>query len=424
MRRRLRLLVLAVTALVVVAFVLPLAVLVVRQADQRARADAERDVQTVAANLVSVLVSSRAEIDATWVSAALGPLPDGVGVVLPGDGGVIGDPADVVVVGRAETERAAVSTYARGDWQLAFPVILREGTAVVTAVVPRAELRAGVVPAISLLVSLGVVLVFAGLLLADRLGRTLVEPMSDLADAARRLGDGDLDTRVHVEDPAEAAQVGEAFNRLASRLGAIIAAERESVADLSHRLRTPLTVLRLQSEQVADDELRESLLSGVDRLERGIDEVIAEARRPVEVPTSSELAEIVGDRAAFWRVLADEQGRAMRVSIPEERVPVPISAHDLGTAVDAVIGNVFDHTPPGTAFSLEVLADPVPTFVIRDEGPGFPPGLDPVARGASGAGSTGLGLDIARRAAERAGGGLDATNAPEGGALVVMRLGA
>jgi signal transduction histidine kinase len=175
---------------------------------------------------------------------------------------------------------------------------------------------------------------------------------------------------------------------------------------------------------VADDELRENLLAGIDRLERGIDEVIAEARRPVETPASCDLAGIVGDRAAFWQVLADEQGRDLRVSIPGTPVPVPLSEHDLAAVVDALLGNVFDHTPPGTAFSIEVVADPVPTFVVRDDGPGFPPGLDPVARGASGAGSTGLGLDIARRAAERAGGGLDATSAPAGGALVRVRFGA
>ncbi len=417
-------LVLAVTTLVVVAFVVPLAVLVVRQADQRARADAERDVQTVAATLVSVLVSSRSEIDATWVSAALGPLPDGIGVVLPQDAGMFGDPADVVLIGRAVTERAAVSAYTERGWELAFPVVLREGTAVVTATVPMAVLREGVVPAIGLLVALGVVLVFAALLLADRLGRTLVVPMGRLADAARRLGEGDLDTRVRVDEPEEAARVGDAFNWLASRLGGLIAAERESVADLSHRLRTPLTVLRLQAEQVPGDELRESLLRSVDRLERGVDEVIVEARRPVEVPASADLAAIVGDRAAFWRVLADEQERDMQVELPERPAVVPLPEHDLAAVVDALVGNVFDHTPAGTAFSVAVRADPVPTLVVSDEGPGFPPGMDPVARGTSGAGSTGLGLDIVRRAAERAGGGLDATDAPGGGALVRVRMGA
>jgi signal transduction histidine kinase len=416
--------VLAVTTLVVVAFVIPLSVLVVRQADQRARSQAERDTQTVAAILVSVLATAEGVPDAEEVSDALGPLPDGIGVVLPGDGGSIGTPADPALVARAVIERTAVSAYTDAGWELAFPVVLREGTAAVTAVVGHDLLREGVVPAITMLVLLGVGLVAVSLVLADRLGDLLVAPMTSLAGAARRLGTGDLDVRVHVDEPEEAVEVAHAFNELATRLGDLIAAEREAVADLSHRLRTPLTVLRLQVDAVEDPEMRRSMADAVDRMEREVDRIIAEARRPVEGRSHCDLVEVVADRAQFWQVLSEEERRTFSVDLPDGPVPVGVSEHELGVALDALVGNVFDHTPPGTAFSLRVEAHPGPRLLVRDEGPGFPRGLDPVERGASASGSTGLGLDIARRVAERAGGGLDATNAPEGGALVVMRLSA
>lgn len=424
MRRRLRVLVLAVTTLVVVAFVIPLSVLVVRQADQRARSQAERDTQTVAAILVSVLATAEDAPDAGSVSDALGRLPEGVGVVLPSDGGSIGTVADPALVAQAVTDRTAVSAYTDAGWELAFPIVLRDGTAVVTVVVSRELLREGVVPAITMLVLLGVGLVVAGLVLADRLGGILVAPMTSLAGAARRLGTGDLDVRVHVDEPEEAVDVAHAFNELATRLGDLIAAEREAVADLSHRLRTPLTVLRLQAEAVDDPQIRTSMSDAVDRMEREVDRIIAEARRPVEGRAHCDLAEVAADRAQFWQVLSEEEGRTFTVDIPAQPVPVAVSEHELGVALDALVGNVFDHTPAGTAFSLRVDVRSGPRLIVRDDGPGFPKGLDPVERGASASGSTGLGLDIARRVAERAGGGLDATNAPEGGALVVMRLSA
>ena len=54
--------------------------------------------------------------------------------------------------------------------------------------------------------------------------------------------------------PRELAEAGYAFNRMADRLDAARTDERELVADLSHRLRTPLTVLRLDAEALESDD--------------------------------------------------------------------------------------------------------------------------------------------------------------------------
>ena len=78
---------------------------------------------------------------------------------------------------------------------------------------------------------------------------------------------------------------------------------------------------------------------------------------------------------------------------------------DLEAALDALLGNVLAHTPDGVRFdvSLAPEAGGGAVLAVSDEGPGF---LDAtvVTRGRSGAGSTGLGLDIARRTAEASGG--------------------
>ena len=90
---------------------------------------------------------------------------------------------------------------------------------------------------------------------------------------------------------------------------------------------------------------------------------------------------------------------------------------------DAVFDNVFAHTPDGTAFAVRVaITDATARVEIADSGPGFP--TDPhtlLDRGTSGKGSTGLGLDIARRAVRRAGGELEIA-APRSGASIVLVL--
>jgi len=84
-----------------------------------------------------------------------------------------------------------------------------------------------------------------------------------------------------------------------------------------------------------------------------------------------------------------------------------------------LLGNVFAHTPEGTALRVTVSEH---GLVVDDAGPGIRDPATAVRRGVSGAGSTGLGLDIARRVAGAAGGRLDIGASPLGGARVALVL--
>ena len=418
MRARLNLLVLGVTSMVVVAFLIPLALLVRSQADQRARLAAERDAQAVASEVVRAVAAGEPN------ALALSSLPRGVAVRF-GDGRSLGDIAVTEeLVARATAERRAQSAYTTRGWELAIPVITRAEPIVVMAVVGAEELREGVARAWALLALLGLGMMAAALAVADRLGRTVVGPSRTLSEAALRLGRGELDTRVDEQGPPELRQVARAFNLLAGRLRHLLVAEREAVADLSHRLRTPLTAVRLEAEAVSDPERRDSLQSQIDRLQRAIDELIVEARRlPEAGPVSSDLAAVVRERFRFWEVLAVEEGRSTKMMVPESAVTVAASASEVAAVVDALIGNVFTHTPRGTGFWVRVQGgDGLASLTVSDDGPGFPAGSDPTRRGAT-TRSTGLGLDIARRLAERTGGHIRLGSGSKGGALVELRLG-
>ncbi len=420
MRRRLALAGLATTALVVISLLVPLGLLVRRQAADAARLEAERAAQSTASLIALAITFNDGSIE-----SALGATEPGI-VVVASNGDIFGvpDPDQGSLVERARDRRATVAAEVEGGWEMALPVIGRDQVAVVDVFVSDAKLSEGVVEAWMFLALLGLVLAVAAALIGDRLGRWLVTPIGELAAAAHRLGEGDLDTRLSVVDPPELREVSEAFNHLAIRLDRLIAEEREEVADLSHRLRTPLTSLRLQAETIADPEERLAILSQVDRVEETVDDLILAARTRGERIGRCELDSVVSRRLLFWRVLAEEQDRDLTVKLEAGDAHVGLAEDSVESVIDSLVGNIFAHTPPGTGFAVATHVGDRGGLVLEvaDEGPGLPDRLV-VRRGVSGAGSTGLGMDIVRRMAELTGGGVELHDRPGGGAVVVVRFG-
>ena len=88
-----------------------------------------------------------------------------------------------------------------------------------------------------------------------------------------------------------------------------------------------------------------------------------------------------------------------------------------------LLDNVFSHTPDDAGVRITLTAsDDRVDLAVDDAGPGLPAGLDVTGRGASGAGSTGLGLSIAARTAEDAGGEVTTGASDMGGARVAVTL--
>jgi signal transduction histidine kinase len=408
----------ATTVLVLIAFLVPLLVLVRQIAQTRAMAEGTANAQTVVTVLLSVPDRAQARLGVESVNSA-GPLRT---TVFYPDGTLLGTPvavdADVLL---ARTRRVSFEASAAQGRAVYLAVDLGEGPccAVVRTLVPQSRLTAGVAWASAVLIGLAVVLLLTALLVAYVLARSLVRPLLQVADAAHGLHQGDLTRRADPSGPPEIAAIGSTLNRLAGRIDLLLQAERETVADLSHRIRTPLTALRLDVESLADPEEGERLAADVDEVERSVNHIIADARLPARSAQDgacSDLAARTRARLAFWSVLAREQERRVDVALPEgEPVVVGLPADRVDAVVDALIGNIFAHTAAGTGFSVGVVAGPPVQLVVTDGGPGLAdPGL--LDRGRSGAGSTGLGLDIVRRAAETTGGALEVEPA-ESGAL-------
>lgn len=407
MRRRIALLVAATTSVVLLAFLLPLAVLVSRAASSNAVSAATARSQVV----VSAVASGATEPEIAEVTAQLARA---------------GLRVEVRSAPSTDPPRTTVTRTTGGAALIRQPVVAGGRTQVVHTVVPRDRLRDGVTRAWLVLGVLGLVLIALSLAVADRLARTFTTPIAELGTAAHRLARGDLGARVDPAGPDEVREVGHALNLLAARIGALLRTERENVADLSHRLRTPITALRLGVENLPAGPDRAALSRAVDELTRQVDDLIREARRPVRegVAARCDAVAVVSERIAFWGVLAEDQQRAVDTSLPVRPVWVRCASADLATALDALLENVLAHTPEGTSFSVAVRPTPDggAEVVVSDEGPGFSD-LAVVGRGESRAGSTGLGLDIARRTAAAAGGELVVGNAATGGGEVRLVLG-
>lgn len=417
MRRQLIVGAAAIIGTILIAFVVPLGLAVQVLAANRPLNDAEQTAQSVAT--VLALTDDRRVITAAVVAAQA--RSDARLTVFRRDGTRLGTRAPRT----ADVDRAfqgASFAAPSGDGRAVFvPATRADGTvAVVQAVVPGSLLRAGVARSWLLLLGLAVALLLVAIAIADWLGRSVVGPVRALATTARKISDGDLAARVEPAGPPEVADVGGALNGLAERITELLAAEREMIADLSHRLRTPLTALRLDAEAVAGPDDRQRLRADVDALEATVTELIREAREPSTSPPDHDLdvVPMVRERAAYWGALADDQQRQWSLDVASEPILTRLRPADVEALLDVLLDNVFSHTPEGTPYWISLEGE---SLVVEDAGPG----LDaPVAaqRGRSGGGSTGLGLDIARQAAERAGGALRITPRQPSGTRVEVRL--
>ncbi|MBT2382955.1 HAMP domain-containing sensor histidine kinase [Streptomyces sp. ISL-11] len=416
---------LAVTVMVVLAFAVPLGLVVKELARDRAFADAERQAAQIRPALA--ITTDRDQLERAVASSQAGG-DERMAVHVPGRDGPqrkasaeAGDPGEPYAIGHRRADARDVETARRGrsavtavpgGYALLQPTALSTGAfAVVEVYVPHRAVVNGVTTSWAILTAVGLGLIAGSLATADRLGQRLVRPAERLAKAAAELGEGKLGVRVREDGPAELRAAAVAFNSMADKIVRLLSNERELAADLSHRLRTPLTVLRLNTASLGDGPAADQTRAAVAQLESEVDQLIRAAReqgeRAARPTLGCDACEVIRGRMDFWSALAEDQGRTVRLAGVEAAVRVPVARPELVAALDAMLGNVFRHTPEGTAFAVDVHRSEEAVIVLdSDAGPGI---ADPDAalrrgHGAGGPGSTGLGLDIVRRVAESTGG--------------------
>ena len=282
---------------------------------------------------------------------------------------------------------------------------------------------------------IGVLVLGLGLLAGSFFAGQIARPVKRLDAAARRVAEGDLETRASVEGSAEQQSLARTFNEMTERLERLVGSQREFVADASHQLRTPLTGLRLRIEaaraETADASAQEELdaaLHELDRMSQMVGELL-ELSRAGERDAGGEeldLADAAQRTAERWQATAAANDQHV-VARADGEPEAWIARADADRILDALVENALRYSPPGT--QVTVSAGPN-GLRVADEGPGIAPGeeddvFERFHRGTAGRhgpAGTGLGLPIARELARRWGGEVTLARRPGGGTEAAIAL--
>ena len=438
-----------VLVLVIVALEVPLILNVSSRVDSEVKASAATEAQLLAASAAGRLENAdRAALrrlvdEASNDSGGRVLVVDRRGVVLADSGGARGNYGGrpeirAALDGRISQGRRFSDTLGESLLYTSVPVVVGDsvgGAVRVTQSVNAIDRR--VRRDVLGLIGIGLIALVLGLAFAWFLAGTLARPLQRLAATARRVEAGDLDARAEVEGSTENREVAEAFNDMTARLGAVLVAQREFVANASHQLRTPLTGLRLRLEAAslkAGPELSGELEAAereVERLSRLLTALLTLAREGDRPParTAVDVAEALSRAQARWEERAARGGHGLELDCAGQG-SAAVSDEDLAIVVDNLVENALVYSPDGGTVTLACgrEGDEV-VIAVSDEGPGLTAGeeeavFERFARGSRAGGSpgTGLGLAIVDTLARRWSGSASIANRDAGGARAEVRF--
>lgn len=287
-------------------------------------------------------------------------------------------------------------------------------------------------------------------LLAQAAATTVLKPVHRLGVAARRLGEGRLDTRLRVSGTDELADLSRTFNLAAEALEKRVAdmagrdeASRRFVADMSHELRTPLTAITAVTE-VLEEELEAETGSVDPMIEPAVRLVVSETRRLNNLVEN--LMEVTRFDAGTARLVLDDVDVADQITAcidarawldavdldADRGIHARLDPRRLDVIMANLIGNALKHGGSPVRVSVRMAGERGDQVVIavRDHGPGIPEDVLPhvfdrfykASASRPRSDGSGLGLSIAMENAHIHGGELTAANSPEGGAVFTLRL--
>lgn len=305
-----------------------------------------------------------------------------------------------------------------------------------TEVTQHAQEAFGVGLGIALLVGAIVALCVAAATSA-LLVRRIAKPIGDLAEASRRLADGEYDVEITRSGLGpDFSDLENAFENMAHRLERTEALRHQLVADMVHEIRTPVSVLDAYIEGLQDGVMEprdstwavmQSQTQRLCRLAADLGELSAMDERVLLLVRSDQDLSATAHLAAMAfmpRFSAKLVG--LRERIPDEPVEASIDNARIGQVLANCLDNALRHTPSGGTVTVSLERDRPGwvTVSVTDTGDGIAPGElehvfdrfhrgDPARSRGPGTGS-GLGLTIARGIARAHGGDLRAESGGSG----------
>jgi len=223
----------------------------------------------------------------------------------------------------------------------------------------------------------------------------LTKPLKALGEAALKAGHGDRSARLEEVGATEIRDTARAFNAMQSDINAFETERARTIAAVGHDLRTPITSLRLRTEMVEDDNLRQPMIETLDTMQVMADELLSwgranaveEEKKEVDLPAM--LNDVCSGTSVHF--------------VPDDAVSIKVRPVALRRVLSNLVQNAHRYGGGGTA-SIKGSAETA-TITIQDDGPGIPDKdleiiFKPFARGetsrSSETGGYGLGLSIVR----------------------------
>ncbi len=280
------------------------------------------------------------------------------------------------------------------------------------------------------------------LLFGILISRWLTNPLDELAQAAKDIGEGQLDRRVKESGGAEVKTLAKSFNHMVDQLHNTEQLRRSLVADVAHELRTPITALQANLYAILDDAypMTKTEIAGLyeqtrtlSRLVNDLHEIAqAEAKQLPMNRQPLDVGGLVEEIAAPFSVVAESKQITVDIPTPPKLPLVSLDKQRITQVINNLLSNALRHTPEGG--TITVMVEPCEGGVqiaIRDTGEGIaeehlPHIFDRFYRADSGrsreAGGTGLGLAIVKAIVNAHGGRVSAKSSVGEGTTMLIWL--
>lgn len=266
------------------------------------------------------------------------------------------------------------------------------------------------------------------------LSRSLTRPVARISESAARLAAGDMASRVgaNAYSKDEIGQLAWQFDRMAEELDTQSRTRREMFRNIAHELRAPLTRLQITTELLqrrpeAAPEQLDRIRYEIERLENLASQVLALARaeKILDSDDVTPLTEVVEQIVKDADLEATARQVRLRYDRPDGQLRVKGNPDGVASAIENVVRNAIQNTPPGGDVTVVVNGGSPCTVTVSDTGPGVPRDMldkifEPFFRMDTNRPGAGIGLAITKRVLHQVGGELAASNLPGGGLRITM----
>ena len=343
MTRRITAAMVGITAFVLLALGIPLAVVVQRSI-----------VSSAVVELQAVAAAALNEIETPIDPAQLAAVAEEPDAPPPFS---VYEPSGVRVYGSGPatpddpTSRALdglVATSTSSDIIVAAPIITRDEVVLGALRIarPRHEIEQRTLAAWAVMTIAGLVALGVAWLLARRVARRLAEPIEQLAARADNLVEGVDRDELPRSGVVEIDHLADTLHQSSIRITGALERERHFSADASHQLRTPLAGMRLTLEAAHTDAettaLATSLLDDLTRLDATVSHLLSHARQATPTPQPTSLHDLIDGADHRWRDVASATGRRVAL-VGDTDKRVRISSSTFEQIIDVLVDNALRH---------------------------------------------------------------------------------